>query len=99
MVPASMLDRHSFNTIRAVLLVLDAKPDMALLRQHYGPDVKLEPLGPHFAALPAMDPISDLASVAAVTRIAERLRAADGCPWDREQTHASLRPHLLEEAY
>ena len=32
-------------------------------------------------------------------RIAERLRAPDGCPWDREQTHASLRPHLLEEAY
>jgi tetrapyrrole methylase family protein / MazG family protein len=27
------------------------------------------------------------------------LRAPDGCPWDREQTHASLRPHLLEEAY
>ncbi|MDQ2950965.1 MAG: MazG family protein [Chloroflexota bacterium] len=34
-----------------------------------------------------------------MTRIAERLRAPDGCPWDREQTHASLRPHLLEEAY
>ena len=28
-----------------------------------------------------------------------RLRAPDGCPWDREQTHASLRNHLLEEAY
>ena len=41
----------------------------------------------------------DLASVAAVSRIADRLRAPDGCPWDREQTHASLRPHLLEEAY
>ncbi|WP_102125010.1 MazG family protein [Deinococcus planocerae] len=27
-----------------------------------------------------------------------RLRAPDGCPWDREQTHASLRPYLLEEA-
>lgn len=26
------------------------------------------------------------------------LRAPDGCPWDREQTHASLRPYLLEEA-
>lgn len=26
------------------------------------------------------------------------LRAPDGCPWDREQTHDSLRPHLLEEA-
>lgn len=27
------------------------------------------------------------------------LRAPDGCPWDREQTHQSLRPHLMEEAY
>ncbi|MGH2619192.1 MAG: nucleoside triphosphate pyrophosphohydrolase, partial [Anaerolineales bacterium] len=28
-----------------------------------------------------------------------RLRAPDGCPWDRQQTHQSLRKHLLEEAY
>ena len=28
-----------------------------------------------------------------------RLRAPDGCPWDREQTHATLREHLLEETY
>jgi tetrapyrrole methylase family protein/MazG family protein len=48
---------------------------------------------------PPVDPFVDLASVAAITRIADRLRAPDGCPWDREQTHASLRPHLLEEAY
>jgi tetrapyrrole methylase family protein / MazG family protein len=27
------------------------------------------------------------------------LRSENGCPWDREQTHASLRQHLLEEAY
>lgn len=27
-----------------------------------------------------------------------RLRAPGGCPWDQEQTHASLRPYLLEEA-
>ena len=27
------------------------------------------------------------------------LRAPNGCPWDREQTHESLRKHLLEEAY
>jgi tetrapyrrole methylase family protein/MazG family protein len=31
--------------------------------------------------------------------IADRLRRPDGCPWDREQTHVSLRKHLLEEAY
>jgi tetrapyrrole methylase family protein / MazG family protein len=28
-----------------------------------------------------------------------RLRAADGCPWDREQTHTTLRTYLIEEAY
>jgi len=31
--------------------------------------------------------------------ISARLRQPDGCPWDREQTHTSLRKHLLEEAY
>src|SRR5829696_525114 len=28
-----------------------------------------------------------------------RLRAPGGCPWDREQTHQSLKPMMLEEAY
>ncbi len=28
-----------------------------------------------------------------------RLRAPEGCPWDREQTHESLRTYLIEEAY
>ena len=32
-------------------------------------------------------------------QIIARLRAPDGCPWDREQTHASLKPFLIEEAY
>ncbi|MEO6847318.1 MAG: nucleoside triphosphate pyrophosphohydrolase [Chthoniobacterales bacterium] len=31
--------------------------------------------------------------------IVARLRAPDGCPWDREQTHESLRPGLIEECY
>src|SRR5260221_13301065 len=31
--------------------------------------------------------------------ISARLREPDGCPWDREQTHESLRKHLLEETY
>jgi MazG family protein len=31
--------------------------------------------------------------------ISHRLRQPDGCPWDREQTHESLRKHLLEETY
>ncbi len=31
--------------------------------------------------------------------IIAKLRAPDGCPWDREQTHSSLRENLLEECY
>jgi MazG family protein len=40
-----------------------------------------------------------LAGPWAMPWISSRLRQPDGCPWDREQTHASLRKHLLEEAY
>ncbi len=32
-------------------------------------------------------------------RIMARLRAPDGCPWDREQSHATLRQSVIEEAY
>lgn len=34
-----------------------------------------------------------------LVEIIARLRAPDGCPWDREQTHTSLREFLLEESY
>jgi len=34
-----------------------------------------------------------------LVEIMTTLRGPSGCPWDRQQTHASLRPYLLEEAY
>lgn len=34
-----------------------------------------------------------------VIETVRRLRAPDGCPWDRAQTHQSLRPYVIEEAY
>ena len=37
--------------------------------------------------------------VADLVRIMEVLRSPDGCPWDREQTHQSIRRDMLEEAY
>ena len=46
--------------------------------------------------LPAED---DPSSFAALRAVMERLRAPGGCPWDAEQTHASLAPYLIEEAY
>ncbi len=42
-------------------------------------------------------PFSD--GIAAIFEVVHRLRAPGGCPWDREQTHESLRPYLLEETY
>ena len=41
----------------------------------------------------------DLSKFDALVAIIARLRAPDGCPWDREQTHRSLRAHLLSECY
>ena len=41
----------------------------------------------------------DLSQFATLVKIIARLRAPDGCPWDRKQTHASLRENLLAECY
>ncbi len=38
-------------------------------------------------------------SLEAFQEVIARLRAPDGCPWDKKQTHTSLRTYLLEETY
>lgn len=38
-------------------------------------------------------------SFSELKEIIARLRGPDGCPWDKKQTHASLRPFLVEESY
>jgi MazG family protein len=35
----------------------------------------------------------------ALVQVMHRLRSPGGCPWDREQTHDSIKPYLIEEAY
>ena len=52
---------------------------------------------PHL--LPALDDIANVASPFGLSWLVARLRQPDGCPWDREQDHLSLRPFLLEETY
>lgn len=44
-------------------------------------------------------PLGPGTSLESFQDIIAALRAPDGCPWDREQTHQTLRPHLLEETY
>jgi len=53
--------------------------------------------GPHY--LPALSGEHNLASPHGLAWLVARLRAPDGCPWDREQDHRSLRRFLLEETY
>lgn len=42
---------------------------------------------------------TSLENVSELIETVHRLRAPDGCPWDRAQTHQTLRPYLIEEAY
>ena len=90
------------------------KDALAVLRRLYPADHAVGrfgvPAGTTIAELTASDlaaplylapvaPVADAASPWGMPWISNRLRAPDGCPWDREQTHESLRNHLLEEAY
>jgi tetrapyrrole methylase family protein/MazG family protein len=56
---------------------------------------------PHLGLLSTLyvPPLGEATSFEAFQEIIAHLRAPDGCPWDKEQTHQSLRPHLLEETY
>ncbi len=56
---------------------------------------------PHIAHLTSLyiPAITQAGSFESFQNTVARLRAPDGCPWDREQTHQTLRTNLLEEAY
>lgn len=49
--------------------------------------------------VPPLSEIDNVRTFAGLMWLTRALRAPGGCPWDREQTHSSLRPHLLEETY
>ncbi|MBF6589416.1 MAG: nucleoside triphosphate pyrophosphohydrolase [Ktedonobacterales bacterium] len=49
--------------------------------------------------LPPLDPLDAVRVPEGLRTVTARLRAPDGCPWDREQTHQSLRRYIVEEAY
>lgn len=78
----------------------DRSGGVALLRAETG-------LGPEFAAAlvdswlegPAPEGGAVGERLLDVVRVMDRLRSPGGCPWDAEQTHASLRGYLLEEAH
>lgn len=51
------------------------------------------------AYLPALAVHEDVRGIDGIQWVVARLLGPQGCPWDREQTHLTLRPYLLEEAH
>ena len=51
------------------------------------------------APAPAAPGAEPGAQLVRAVQIMDRLRSPGGCPWDAEQTHSSLAPYLIEEAY
>jgi tetrapyrrole methylase family protein/MazG family protein len=101
--PSSLPGRHARKGAREVLLSL-YPGDHAVRRLPEGAPLPLESLTDDDLwdadwLIPALNALDNLASPHGMAAISARLRAADGCPWDRRQTHASLRPFVLEEAY
>ena len=101
--PAVLPGRHARSGAREVLLALYPR-EHPLQPLPEGTPASLESLSDQdlWSAdwlVPALNAIDNLASPHGMAAISARLRAPDGCPWDRRQTHASLRPFVLEEAY
>src|SRR5918994_5815868 len=101
--PDVLPGRHARRTASDVLGAL-YPPAHPLRRLSDDAEVPLADLdGPALAAddwlVPPLAAIDNLASPHGMAAISARLRAPDGCPWDRKQTHRTLRPYLLEEAY
>lgn len=72
------------------------------------PECRLEPCAlhdldhsPHFGPQTALlvPPLGAPSAFESFQETVAHLRAPEGCPWDREQTPQSLRPHLLEETF
>ena len=97
-----------------IVLAAQAEAARPLVRRRYAPATAARvfmngavqvvraatlPLDAEAWLLPALTPEEDRRSIDGLRGVMERLFGPDGCPWDREQSHASLRPYLLEEAY
>jgi tetrapyrrole methylase family protein/MazG family protein len=101
--PGALPGRHARRSARDVLLALYPPRHPVHPLPSGAPRALEELTDAELAAgdwlLRALPPLDNLASPHGMAAISARLRAPDGCPWDRRQTHATLRPFVLEEAY
>jgi len=104
-----LYNRRVAGEVKLTLMNLyPAEHPVTLIHQAGTAEAKTEPLPlheldhvkdiDHLTAL-HVPPRPNPSSVSTFHDIVARLRAPGGCPWDRQQTHQTLRPHLLEETY
>ncbi len=103
---ALIIDFNSSHTTKRVLRVLRSlyphDHRIGLVRDTADPvlELSLDKLEAEPKALALyLPPLEPHSSFESLQNTVAHLRAPEGCPWDREQTHESLRKHLLEEAY
>lgn len=89
------------DALRADGWAVDDVPDAAAAAARPDSVVALVPPGTDVDAGEVVDggPVPAGARLLDVVRVMDVLRSPGGCPWDAEQTHASLRGYLLEEAH
>ena len=85
---------HPVTVLRALGTAATAVTEMELSRLDHDPAGYLD-----CVYVPSLAAIDDVRRFDGLEAIVRRLHAPGGCPWDREQTHETLRHHLLEEAY
>ena len=85
-------DSHHVSLVRAAGTDQEQTTTCTLL------DLDCQPIIDHLTIL-YLPPVPHPAGLPAFQDTVARLRAPGGCPWDRQQTHESLRPYLLEESY
>jgi tetrapyrrole methylase family protein/MazG family protein len=85
-------DEHPVILVRAAGTLSEAASTSALCDLDRGHHVD------HLTTL-YVPPLRETGSIFTLLDTVARLRAPDGCPWDREQTHRTLRASLLEETY
>ena len=105
--PELLPGRHAHGTVALELLQRLYPPGHAVVKLQGAPEtpeatvstVTPAELEESAHLLPALADAWNAASPYGLPWLVARLRAPDGCPWDREQDHLTLRPYLLEEAY
>ena len=85
-------DEHTVTLVRAVTTRDEAIRQIPLYELDRSDELD------HLTSL-YVPPLPQPGSLQAFQEVVAHLRAPEGCPWDQEQTHRSLRPFLLEETY